>query len=130
MSLKVKQIEKPDIDLLLDLSRRFDFDNINISYYESIFEFYDKTTEGYNLVGLINYCILPSMAGKYRVYIRNLYYINNTYINDIIKSLCKYCKKKKLTINTSLQNNKFNDKCKKAFYDNNFKGEDIIYYLY
>ena len=50
------------------------------------------------------------MAGKYRVYIRNLYYINNTYIDDIIKSLCKYCRKKNLTIKTILDTGKFNDK--------------------
>lgn len=126
MYLKVKKIENPNIDLLLDLARKFNFDNIDMSYYESIFEFYNDN----NKVGLINYCILPSMAGKHRVYIRNLYYIDNMYIDTIIKSLCKYCRKNKLTINTSLQNKKFNDRCIKAFYDNNFKGKDIIYYLY
>ncbi len=128
MSLKIKKIEKPDIDLLLDLARKFDFDNINISYYESIFEFYEKTTDGYNLVGLINYDIHPSMAGRDRVYIKKLFYLDIIYIDDIIKSLCKYCKKNNLTIKTILNTNKFNDKCKEAFYKNNFKGEDIIYY--
>jgi len=38
--------------------------------------------------------------------------------------------KKSLTINTSLESNKFNNKCKKAFYDNNFTGNDLIYYIY
>ena len=126
MSLKIKKTEKPDIDILLDLAKNFNFDNIKISYYENIFTFYDLN----KLIGFINYCIIPSMAGKYRVYIRNMYYLDNKYIDMIIKSLCIYCRKKNLTINTSLQNNKFSDECKKAFYDNNFKGEDIIYYLY
>lgn len=126
MELNVKKIEKPDIDLLMDLANKFNFDNINLSTYENIFEFYDKNI----LVGIINYCILPSMTGKHRVYIRNLYYLEDKYIYKIINSLCVYCKKKSLTINTSLKNNKFNNKCKKAFYENNFTGDDFIYYIY
>jgi hypothetical protein len=126
MSLKIKKTEKPDIDTLLNLAKMFNFDNIKISYYENIFTFYDMN----KIIGFINYCIIPSMAGKHRVYIRNLYYLDNKYIDNIIKTLCTYCRKNRLTINTTLQNNKFNDECKKAFYNNNFKGEDIIYYLY
>lgn len=126
MELNVKKIEKPDIDLLMDLANKFNFDNINLSTYENIFEFYDKNI----LVGVINYCILPSMTGKHRVYIRNLFYLEDKYIYKIINSLCAYCKKKSLTINTSLINNKFNNKCRKAFYENNFTGDDFIYYIY
>ena len=144
MELKIKKIEKPDIDLLMDLANKFNFDNINMSKYENIFEFYDKNV----LIRVINYCILPSFTGKHRVYIRNLYYSDDKYIYYIIYSLCVYCKKKSLTINTSLKSNNFNDICKKAFYDNNFTGvreqptlygmreqptsysNDLIYYIY
>ena len=127
MNLKVKNIENPDLDLIINLAKKLNFTNINMSNYKSILEFNDDNN---NIVGLINYDIHPSMAGKYRVYIRNLYYINNTYIDEIIKSLCKYCRKKKLTIKTILDTGKFNDKCKEAFYKNDFKGNDIIYYIY
>ena len=89
MELNVKKIEKPDIDLLMDLANKFNFDNINLSTYENIFEFYDKNI----LVGIINYCILPSMTGKHCVYIRNLFYLEDKYIYKIINSLCVYCKK-------------------------------------
>jgi hypothetical protein len=126
MELKIKKIENPDIDILMGLANKFKFNDINLSFYESIFEFYD----GNELIGIINYCILPSMTGKDRVFIRNLFYLDEKYIYDIIKSLCKYSKKKNLTINTSLENTNFNNKCKKAFYDNNFTGNDWIYYIY
>lgn len=126
MNLKVIKIENPDLDLIINLAKKFNFDNIKMSNYEAILEFIDNN----NLVGFINYTIHPSMAGKHRVYIRNLYYINNTYIDDIIKSLCKYCKKNNLTIKAELNAGQFNDKCKEAFYKNDFKGNDIIYYIY
>ena len=126
MELKIKKIENIDIDMLMELANKFKFNDINLSFYEHIFEFYDNG----ELIGIINYCILPSMTGKDRVFIRNLFYSNDKYIYDIIKSLCIYCKKKKLTINTSLENNNFNNKCKKAFYDNNFTGNGWIYYIY
>jgi len=125
MVLKIKKIENPDIDILMELANKFKFNDINLSFYESIFEFYN----GNELIGIINYCILPSMTGKDRVFIRNLFYLDDKYIYDIIKSLCKYSKKKNLTINTSLDNTNFNNKCKKAFYDNNFTGNDWIYYI-
>jgi len=90
MELKIKKIEKPHIDLLLNLANKFNFDNINLSKYENIFIFYDKNM----LIGIINYCILSSLMGKHRVYIRNLYYSDDKYIYNIINSLCIYCKKK------------------------------------
>lgn len=126
MKLKIKKIENLDIDILMDLANKFKFNDINLSLYEHIFQFYDND----ELIGIINYCILPSITGKHRVYIRNLFYLNDKYIHDIINSLCIYCKKKNLTINTSLENNNFNNKCKKAFYENNFTGNDWIYYIY
>jgi hypothetical protein len=126
MSLKIKKIKKPNLDLLLSLARQFNFDNISMSYYENIFTLYDSK----ELIGFINYCIIPSMAGKDRVYIRKLCYSDNKYIDSIIKTLCIYCRKKNLTIKAVLDTGKFNDECKKAFYDNDFKGEDTIYYLY
>jgi hypothetical protein len=109
----------------MNLANKFKFDNINLSLYENIFEFYDNS----NLIGIINYCILPSMTGRHRVFIRNLFYSDDKYINNIIKLLCKYCKKKNLAINTTLKNNNFNNKCKEAFYDNNFNGDELIYYI-
>lgn len=64
MILKIKKIENPDIDILMELANKFKFNDINLSFYESIFEFYDNC----ELIGIINYCILPSMTGKDRVY--------------------------------------------------------------
>jgi hypothetical protein len=67
MELKIKKIENPDIDILMGLANKFKFNDINLSFYESIFEFYD----GNDLIGIINFCILSSMTGKDRVFIRN-----------------------------------------------------------
>jgi hypothetical protein len=126
MGIKINKKENPNIDLLLNLAKKFDFENISLSYYENILTFTEKD----NLIGLINYDIHPSMAGRDRIYIKKLFYSDNTYIDNIIKSLCIYCKKNNLTIKTILNTGKFNEKCIEAFYNNNFTGKDIIYYLY
>jgi hypothetical protein len=36
MNLKIKKVMKPDLDLLLTLARKFNFDSIETSYYESM----------------------------------------------------------------------------------------------
>ena len=70
------------------------------------------------------------MKGRYRLFIRNLYFLNKDNLDDIIKSLCKYCKTVNLAIKTTFDNDKFDDDCKKALYNNNFKGNEVLYYIY
>ena len=126
MNYTVKDIKKVNLDLLLKLSKVFNFDKIETSYFEHILEFYDDK----KLVAMINYCILPCMKGRYRLFIRNLYFLNKDNLDTIIKSLCKYCKTVNLAIKTTFDNDKFDDDCKKALYNNNFKGNEVLYYIY
>ncbi len=89
-------------------------------------EFYNNN----ELIGLVNYCLTPSMKGKDKLFIRNLYYNDNKYLNDIIVSLCNYCKNNKLIILTTTDNREknFTEECINEFYNNNFKGKNIILY--
>lgn len=126
MNYTVKNIKKVNLDLLLKLSKVFNFDKIETSYFEHVLEFYEDK----KLVAMINYCFIPSMKGRMRLFIRNLYFLNKNNLDNIIKSLCEYCKNENLSIKTTLDNNKFDDDCKKALYNNNFKGNEVLYYIY
>ena len=126
MRIKIKKTEKPNVDLLLNLFRKFEIDNINISYFENLFEFYEDK----NLIGFINYIILPAMKGFNRVYIRDLMCIDNNYIDKIIKTLCSYCKKNKLTIRTSVDTKTFSKDYEQILYNNGFTGNHELYYIY
>jgi hypothetical protein len=126
MSYNVKDIKKINLDLLLNLSNIFHFNKIDIEYFEHILEIYDNN----KLIGMINYCFIPSMKGRMRLFIRNLYFLNKDNLDNIIKSLCNYCKKNNLSIKTTLYNDKFDEDCKKALYNNNFKGDEVLYYIY
>lgn len=88
-------------------------------------EFYN----GIELVGLVNYCLTPSMKGKDKLFIRNIYYNDNKYLDDIIVSLCNYCKDNNLIILTT-NDGDFTEECINAFHNNNFKGKNIILYTY
>ena len=126
MSYDVKDIKKINLDLLLNLSSVFNFDKIDISYFEHILEIYD----GKKIIAMINYCFIPSMKGRMRLFIRNLYFLNKDDLDNIFKSLINYCKKNNLSIKTTLYNDKYDEDCKKALYNNNFKGEEVLYYIY
>jgi hypothetical protein len=126
MTYIVKDIKKINLDLLLKLSQVFNFNKIETNCYEHILEFYDDK----KLIAMINYCILPCMKGRYRLFIRNLYFLNKENLDGIIKSLCNYCKTVNLAIKTTFDNEKFDNDCKKALYDNNFKGDKVLYYIY
>ncbi len=126
MNYTVKNIKKVNLDLLLKLSKVFNFDKIETSYFEHVLEFYEDK----KLVAMINYCFIPSMKGRMRLFIRNLYFLNKNNLDNIIKSLCEYCKKNNLSIKTTLYNDKFDEDCKKALYNNNFKGDEVLYYIY
>jgi hypothetical protein len=126
MSYYVKDIKKIHLDLLLKLSSTFHFDKIDVQHFEHILEIYD----GKNIIAMINYCYIPSMKGRMRLFIRNLYYLNKDNLDNIIKSLCSYCKINNLSIKTTFYNNKFDEDCKKALYNNDFKGDEVLHYIY
>jgi len=81
------------------------------------------------LVGLINYCITPSMKGKDKLFIRNIFYTDNIFLNHIIKSLCYYCQKKNYSIFTTQTEKELGIECIKVLYDNNFNGKNLIYHI-
>jgi hypothetical protein len=125
---KIKEINKPSYKKLIKYAKYFSIKKINMSFYNDLLKFYidDK------LIAIVNYCITPSMIGKDKLFIRNLYCNETIYLNEIVIELCNYCKTKDLIILASIDNNRdnFTKECIKSFYDNNFKGKDIIIYTY
>lgn len=126
MDFSVKSIHNANYKTLLKLAKIFNIEKIDIGYYDNILEIYEND----KIVGLVNYCLTPSMKGKEKLFIRNLYYVDNKYLNDIVVSLCDYCKNKNLIIMTTTDNKekKFTEECITTFYNNNFKGKNIILY--
>ena len=126
MDLVVKEVNNANYKKLLQLAAIFNIASIDIPYYKNILEFYEND----KLVGLVNYCINPSMGSKDHLFIRNLYYNDSNILNNIVVSLCNYCKSKNLIIITTLDNKEknFTDECIIAFFNNNFTGKDVIIY--
>jgi len=125
MSYKIKNKEKINFEEIIKLSTIFNFFKIESNNYESILELYDAE----KIVGMINYCLIPSLKGKTRLFIRNIYLLDDDNFDNIIKSLCAYCKKKNLSIKTTLEQDKYNTKFIKILHENNFKGENVLYYI-
>ena len=126
MNYSVKEIHNANYKILLNLAKIFNIEKIDINYYNNILVIYDNE----QIIGLINYCLTPSMKGKDKLFIRNLYYIDNKYLNDIVVSLCEYCKNKNFIIMASIDDDDFTKECIETFYNNNFKGKNIILYTF
>jgi hypothetical protein len=125
MSHKIKELNNPNFEILLENVKFFKIDKIDIQMYKNMLLIYDED----KLVGLINYCITPSMKSKDKLFIRNIFCADNVYLNHIIKSLCYYCKQKKYSIFTTQTEKELGDECIKALYDNNFNGKNLIYHI-
>jgi hypothetical protein len=123
MDLVVKEVNNTNYKKLLQLTAIFNIASIDIPYYKNILEFYEND----KLVGLVNYCINPSMGSKDHLFIRNLYYNDSNILNNIVVSLCNYCKSKNLIIITT-NDGDFTNECITAFYNNNFTGKNVIIY--
>lgn len=123
MDLVVKEVNNANYKKLLQLVAIFNIASIDIPYYKNILEFYEND----KLVGLVNYCINPSMGSKDHLFIRNLYYNDSNILNNIVVSLCNYCKSKNLIIITT-NDGDFTNECITAFYNNNFTGKNVIIY--
>jgi hypothetical protein len=123
MDLVVKEVNNANYKKLLQLAAIFNIASIDIPYYKNILEFYEND----KLVGLVNYCINPSMGSKDHLFIRNLYYNDSNILNNIVVSLCNYCKSKNLIIITT-NDGDFTNECITAFYNNNFTGKNVIIY--
>ena len=123
MELVVKEVNKAKLEKLLQLATIFNIATIDTSYYKNILEFYENN----KIVGFVNYCINPSMGSRDNLFIRNLYYSDSNILNNIVVSLCNYCKSKNLIIITT-NDGDFTDECITAFYNNNFTGKNVIIY--
>lgn len=125
MSYKIKELNNPSYEFLLQNALIFEIKELDIQMYKNILLIHEDK----QLVGLINYCITPSMKGKDKLFIRNIFYTDNKLLNNIIQALCFYCEKKKYSIYTTLTENELKKECIDAFYSNNFLGQNLIYHL-
>lgn len=125
MIYEIKNKEKITFEEILRLSTIFNITKIEPTNYESVLELYDNE----KIIGMINYCLIPSLKGKTRLIIRNINLLDESNFDNIIKSLCVYCKKNNLSIKTTLEQDKYNNKFIKILYENNFKGENVLYYI-
>lgn len=110
----------------MKISNLFNLSTIDTNYYEKILELYDIDN---NIVSVINYCLIPSLKGKTRLFIRNVYLLDRNNFDNIIKSLCEYCKNNNLSIKTTLDNDKYDEDFIKILHENNFKGKNVLYYI-
>ena len=123
--MSIKEINNPNYEFLLKNAVKLQITKIDMEMYKNILLIYDSSI----LIGLINYCIIPSMKGKEKLFIKNLYSVNNDKFSMIIKLLCKYCKKKNYSILTTLTDKDVDIECINAFYKNNFHGENLTYHV-
>jgi len=121
MSITTNNIQNPDCLLLMEMAEIFNIGELQLKYYESIFEIKIKK----QLVGVINYKFVPSVR-KNVIYIRNIYYTKAEHLDIIIKELCKYFKDH--IIKTNVQTNPINEECISVMHNNNFKGDEYIFY--
>lgn len=100
--MNIKEITNPSFELLLSHAKNLNIENIDMRMYQNILLIYgDK-----EIIGLINYCIVPSMKGKEKIFIRNVFYKNMNCVKTIIKSLCKFCENNNYLILEFSKNNK------------------------
>ena len=105
----------------MEMAEILNIGELQLKYYESIFEI--KINK--RLIGVINYKFIPSMRINV-IYIRNIYYVKAEYLDIIIKELCKYFKD--YTIKTNVQTNPINEECILIMHNNNFNGDEYIFY--
>lgn len=126
-SYKIKEISNPSYELLLKHADKLNIKSIDMELYKNILLIYlDK-----NIIGMINYCIVPSMKKKDKLYIRNIHLESNSDADKIIKLLCEYCESKSYSIFKILDKNEEDNinNYLKILYENNFVGEKIIYHI-
>lgn len=121
MSITTNNIKNPDCLLLMEIAEILSIGELQLKYYESIFEI--KINE--RLIGVINYKFVPSMR-KNVIYIRNIYYTGAEYLDIMIKELCKYFKDH--IIKTNIKTNPISEECILVMHNNNFKGDEYIFY--
>ena len=121
MSITTKNIEDPYCLLLMKIAEIFNIKKLRLKYYESIFEI---ISDG-RIVGVINYVFVPSMR-KNRIYIRNIYYNDTEYLDIIIKESCKFFKN--YMIESDINENQITKDCEIIMQQNNFKGDNNIFY--
>lgn len=87
--MKAKIIKKPSLNEILNLSKIFDLESpINLNNYECIMIFYDKNK---NIIGFINF--IEIYYYKYtKTFIRQIYFIDEKYLDAIIKKMIKVMK--------------------------------------
>lgn len=124
MKIKIKEIAKPSFDELINMSRVLNFDEIVLEKYNDILVVYQDKL----LIGMINYCITPSMKNKDKLVIKNLYYLNVEYIDKIIKYLLHYCGKKNYSILVVQNQKELTVNYMEILQNNNFIGDKIIYH--
>ena len=126
MKLKIKNIKNDSAEYVLKLMQTFNIkDTLNTKHVTNIMEFYDDN----KLIGIINYLYYVVLDYK-KLYIRNIYYINEKYLDTMIKQFIIKSKKIYGSIFTNRNHGNFDKKVIETLLNNKFFGDDYIFLEY
>ena len=80
MTTKIKNIIHPNYNFLLECSKTLNIKKFDLKYYNKILLFYKNE----KIIGLVNYCISPTMKWKFKLFIRNIFNANTKNLDEII----------------------------------------------
>jgi hypothetical protein len=122
--MKAKIIKKPSLDEILNLSNIFNLESpINLNNYEYIIIFYDKNK---NIIGFINF--IEIYYYKYtKTFIREIYFIDEKYLNAIIQKMIKVMEIQKYSYSYLHCDENFDKNTIDILKLNGFDGDDFLF---
>ncbi len=126
MKLKNKNIKNDSSVYMLKLVQTFNIkETLNVKHLANIMEFYD----GDKFIGIINYMFYQVLDFK-KLYIRNIYFVNEKYLDSMIKIFVSKMKNIYNSIFTNVKHNNFDNKTIETLLNNNFQGDEYISFKY
>lgn len=126
MKLKTKNIKNDSTSYILKLMQTFNIkETLNVKYITNLMEFYDNDI----LIGVINYMFYPVLDYE-KLYIRNIYFTNEIYLDEMIKIFITKMKKIYNSIFTNINHGNFNKIIIQTLLNNNFYGDEYIFLKY
>ena len=127
--MKAKILQKPSLNEILNLSKIFNLQSpINLNNYEQVMVFYDKKK---NIIGFINF--IEIFYYKYtKTFIRQIYFIDEKYLDAIIKKMIKVMEMQKYSYSyLHCDDENFDKNIIDILKSNGFDGDDFLFlYFY